>query len=329
MEWSSKALRWRLEARLPSEKKGTWGAFWPQAAAEHSRALGVAATGLKRSTCECQNLISPRTVKFGGKAVVPGAAVAVPLPKTAVLPRPCLTFRFVVSRPHLAAPLHSSPSPLHCSALHASPFVSFLCLPTLLHSPPSLVLPRNRRGSNQSGPGGQDLIAGWMGRAVPCCSCSHPWRKGSPREAWKFRREEKQALNLKRMRWLTTVSRESFSLVGAGELDLRSQRHVTKKACTCDCLPPHLTRRRGNVLTLGTLSQDSRLFLGVSEPRRVGGISSKRLRRTLPNLRWLPMSSARRREAAVRQLRRSTWSQSRESFPPRWSYSETGGGNTS
>ena len=40
-----------------------------------------------------------------------------------------------MSCPHLSTPLHSSPSPLHCSALHASPFVSFLCLPTLLHSP--------------------------------------------------------------------------------------------------------------------------------------------------------------------------------------------------
>ena len=174
VEWSSKALRWRLEARLPSEKKRTWG-LWPQARAAHSRALGLRRLASKGSTCEGQKLTSRRFCERSGlsterccvlsRGAVPGAAVAVLLPKTieeasgVVLPRPSLDSNLQVRRV-LSSPLHSSPllslsAPLLCSPRLS---VRFLSLPAYSSPlPPSLVLPRNRRGSNQSGPGGQEL----------------------------------------------------------------------------------------------------------------------------------------------------------------------------
>ena len=155
VEWSSKALRWRLEARLPSEKKRTWG-LWPQARAAHSRALGLRRLASKGSTCEGQKLTSRRFCERSGlsterccvlsRGAVPGAAVAVLLPKTieeasgVVLPRPSLDsnlqVRRVLSSPLHSSPLLSTPLPLRSIALLSTPLRSFPFFACLLFSTP-------------------------------------------------------------------------------------------------------------------------------------------------------------------------------------------------
>ena len=162
VEGSSKALRWRLEARLPSEKKRTWGAVWPQARAAHSRALGLRrlaskgqrararssphvdrarGQGLTRSSlCTFEGKRGTRRTRGRGGGSITQNRGSFWGSQAGVLPTPFLTLRFVVSCPLLSTLLHSSPvhtrlfsSSLLISAPHSSRFISFRH--ALLHSP--------------------------------------------------------------------------------------------------------------------------------------------------------------------------------------------------